>query len=170
MTPAVLRPTGMWFYPYVSVENTNDAITIWLGDNALEGDGFEQSPEEVAFVVQLFRLLVDKVGINFEDVLIFTTYNRQRRLVEHAPQHFILDTFGGQDGMDRFRQVVATVGTVEGNEAWEVIYTSGRSPHDQREVGENSLIDDLRYIHVITTKAKQHMFCLLYTSPSPRDA
>ena len=158
LTPAVLRPAVMWFDPYVSVENTNDAITTWLRNNALEDDGFEQSPEEVAFVVQLFRLLVDSVGINFEDVLILTTYNRQRRLVERALQHFIPDTFGGQDGMDRVRQVVATVGTVEGNEAWAVIYTSGRSPQDQREVGENSLIDDLRDIHVITTRAKRHMF------------
>ena len=127
-------------------------------DNALQDDGLEQSPEEVAFVVQIFRLLVDSVGINFQDILILTIYNRQRRLVENALQHFIPDTFGGQNGMDRARQVVATVGTVEGKEAWVVISTSGRSPHDQREVGENSLIDDLRDIHVITTRAKRHMF------------
>ena len=158
LTPSTLRPAVMWFDPYVNENNTRDDITAWLRNSVLEDDGFEQSPEEAAFVVQLFRLLVDSVGINFSDILILTTYNRQRRLVESALQEFIPDTFGGDDGLQRVRQVVTTVGSVEGNEAWAVIYTSGRSPQDQRHIGENSLIDDHRDIHVITTRAKRHIF------------
>ena len=61
------------------------------------------------------------------------------------------------DAKARVQRCVSTVATAQGLENWLIIYTAGRGPRDERPVGQNSILDNIRDLYVLASRAKQHL-------------
>ena len=90
--------------------------------------------------------------------MVLSSYNAQCTLVRHCIREHVVHRIGGDnDVINRIYQNVCTVASAQGLECWLTIYKPGRGPLDDRRVGSAALIDSIRDLYVLSTRAKQHL-------------
>ena len=153
----VLRHSVVWVDPYLDPQNRQDnrVQAAMLGCNH---NYAERSPLEAIAIVDILRAFSALPGFRREHFMVLSSYNAQCALVRQCTrEHVVHQIRGDNDNANLIDQNVCTVASAQGLECWLTIYTAGRGPLNDRRVGSAALIDSIRDLYVLSTRAKQHL-------------
>ena len=102
------------------------------------------------------HMVANEIVDGFEDILLLTSYNRQKRLLDDSINHLLRDIL--PPGRQFTASNLSTVDSAEGSQGMTVIYSPGRNEHNTDNVGEASLINDLRSLYVLSSRAKRRFY------------
>ena len=143
----------------IELEDTN----LYIGLDDEFGEGHEHSLHEAAFVMFIVRQASQQHNIPLDDILILTPYNAQRRLIMWCLREEMPDLTRPNNDDTPFFNVhtqVCTVDSAQGKEAYMVLFSPGKwsGRNNTNTVADHSLLNSLREIYVLITRAKRHMF------------
>ncbi len=149
----------IWIDPYVALDHNTSSDTY----RQLSAD-FQTTREtsvlETMYALALLRHLVYTESVQgFEDILVLTAYNNQKIQLQDAATDRLRDILPEENTFTESR--IRTVESSEGFEANTVIYVSGRGPDNtgaNEAVGDTSLVNDLRNLHVLASRAKRRFY------------
>ena len=126
------------------------------------GDGDEHSLHEACFILRILREVHNRGMVPLENILILTIYNDQRNLLVRAIERYLGDLTHRQGNNPGFnpRTQISTVDSAQGKEAYMVLFSPAKwaGPNGNNAVNQNSLLNSLREIYVMVSRAQRHLY------------
>ena len=146
----------LWVDPYVDPRHAAIDIVQKLNDE-VDNNYEEVSPLEAVAVEAVYSCLMSEIP-ELEAVgnmSVLSPYPAQCNLVRRMMQiRYLNDNDTTREGYRMALDSISTVSSCQGMEHDLVIFTAGRGPLDTRQVGRDSLLDSLRDLYVLITRAR----------------
>ena len=143
----------VWVDPYVDAANVNSRSVDDIVQRA-NAPWVEFSPVEMVAVHAVLRSYHLTFGGDrvLNNMRILSPYQRQCEMIRHLLNYRFFGTQPPED--QRTNNSVGTVTSCQGMEADLVIFSAGRGPLDPRPLGQDNLLDKLRDLYVMTSRAR----------------